>query len=204
MIKIADAIAPYEERVIIISSVDKDSKVSEAENALHLIASIILTDEDVNAVASVGNIEKLRNESGTSIMILGQNQFPLCAFAHDSDRMVQISAAQGSKAEQKAKKKQVEDEISRFPAKLKGKQSQELASLGYSNRNGKKGNLDTLVKAIAGVSVVTKGDISKPSRSLKRRENRAHQEAARKQRIQDEQSSIVSDRMIENEKLERA
>ncbi|KAJ4959007.1 hypothetical protein NE237_026118 [Protea cynaroides] len=100
MIKIADAIAPYEERVIIISSVDKDSKVSEAENALHLIASIILTDEDVNAVASVAgsligmsgqNIEILRNESGTSIMILGQNQFPLCASAHDSDRMVQIS-----------------------------------------------------------------------------------------------------------------
>ncbi|KAJ4955592.1 hypothetical protein NE237_012375 [Protea cynaroides] len=118
MIKIADAIAPYEERVIIISSVDNDSKVSEAENALHLIASIILMDEDVNAVASVGvgqvavkmirllisgsqagsligmsgqNIEKLRNESGTSIMVLGQNQFPLCASAHDSDRMVQIS-----------------------------------------------------------------------------------------------------------------
>ncbi|KAJ4954086.1 hypothetical protein NE237_030918 [Protea cynaroides] len=118
MIKIADAIAPYEERVIIISSVDKDSKIFEAENALHLIASIILTDKDVNAVASVGvgqvaakmiwllisgsqvgsligmsgqNIEILRNESGTSIMILGQNQFPLCASAHDSDRMVQIS-----------------------------------------------------------------------------------------------------------------
>ncbi|XP_042476304.1 OVARIAN TUMOR DOMAIN-containing deubiquitinating enzyme 5 [Macadamia integrifolia] len=114
------------------------------------------------------------------------------------------AAAKGSKAEQKAKKKQVEDEISQLSTKLKEQQSQELASLGYSNSNGKeKGNLDTLVKAIAGVSVTTQGDTSKPSKSLKKKEKRAQQEAAREQRIQDEQSSIVSDRMIENEKLER-
>ncbi|XP_043720775.1 flowering locus K homology domain-like isoform X2 [Telopea speciosissima] len=117
MIKIADAIAPYEERVIIISSVDNDSKVSDAENALLLIGTILLMD-DANVVASVGvgqvtvkmirllisgsqagsligmsgqNIEKLRVLSGANIMILAQNQFPLCASAHESDRMVQIS-----------------------------------------------------------------------------------------------------------------
>ncbi|XP_043702221.1 OVARIAN TUMOR DOMAIN-containing deubiquitinating enzyme 5 [Telopea speciosissima] len=112
-------------------------------------------------------------------------------------------AAKGSKAEQKAKKKQVEDEISQLSVKLKEKHSGELASLGYSNSNGKeKATLDTLVQAIAGVSVTTQGDTSKPSKSLKRREKRAQQEAAREQRIQEEQSSIVSDRMIENEKLE--
>ncbi|XP_042505444.1 poly(rC)-binding protein 3-like isoform X2 [Macadamia integrifolia] len=37
------------------------------------------------------NIEKLRNSSGANIMILAQNQFPLCASAHESDRLVQIS-----------------------------------------------------------------------------------------------------------------
>ncbi|KAJ4971746.1 hypothetical protein NE237_004845 [Protea cynaroides] len=114
------------------------------------------------------------------------------------------AAAKGSKAEQKAKKKQVEDEISGLSTELKEKHAQELASLGYNNSNGKeKSNLDTLVKAIAGVSVATQGDTSKPSKSLKRREKRAQQEAAREQRIQEEQSSIVSDRLIENEKLEK-
>ncbi|XP_043716088.1 poly(rC)-binding protein 3-like isoform X2 [Telopea speciosissima] len=120
MIKIADAIAPYEERVIIISSADSDSQVSDAENALHHIGRVILMDDDVNVVASIGvgqvavkmirlliagsqtgsligvsgqNIEKLRNSSGTNIMILAQNQFPSCASAHESDRLVQITGA---------------------------------------------------------------------------------------------------------------
>ncbi|XP_042508885.1 KH domain-containing protein At4g18375-like isoform X2 [Macadamia integrifolia] len=117
MIKIADAIPPYEERVIIISSVDNDSQVSDAENALHHIGRVILMDDDVSVVASVGvgpvavkmirlliagsqvgsvigisgqNIEKLRNSSGTNIMIFAQNQFPLCA-SNESDRLVQIT-----------------------------------------------------------------------------------------------------------------
>nr|DAD25122.1 TPA_asm: hypothetical protein HUJ06_026586 [Nelumbo nucifera] len=64
-------------------------------------------------------------------------------------------------------------------------------------------NLDTLVKAIAGVSVTSQRDNSKPSRSVKRREKKAQQEATREQRIREEQSNIVSDRIIENEKLER-
>ncbi|OVA15029.1 Ovarian tumor [Macleaya cordata] len=114
------------------------------------------------------------------------------------------AAAKGSKAEQKAKKKQVEDEISKLSTELKEKHAEELASLGYSNSDGKeKSDLDTLVKAIAGVSVQNQGDSSKPSKSVKRREKRAQQEADREQRIQEEQSNIVSDRMIENEKLEK-
>ncbi|KAI9165090.1 hypothetical protein LWI28_007464 [Acer negundo] len=114
------------------------------------------------------------------------------------------TAAKGSKAEQKAKKKQVEEEISKKSAELKEKQAEELASLGYCNSNGnEKSNLDTLVKAIAGVSVNNQHDHSKPSKSVKRREKRAQEEAAREQRIQEEQSNIVSDRVVEDEKLKR-
>ncbi|RVX20915.1 OTU domain-containing protein 6B [Vitis vinifera] len=114
------------------------------------------------------------------------------------------AAAKGSKAEQKAKKKQVEDEISQLSSDLKEKQAAELASIGYSSGSGKeKSNLDNLVKAIAGVSVTSQAEHSRPSKSAKRREKRAQQEAAREQRIQEEQSNIVSDRMIENEILEK-
>lgn len=115
------------------------------------------------------------------------------------------AAAKGSKAEQKAKKKQVDEEISLLSSKLKEKHADELASLGYTGNNGKeeKNKLDTLVKAIAGVSVSNPVDHSKPSKSVKRREKRAQQEAAREQRIQDEQSNMVSDRMVENQKLEK-
>ncbi|KAE8720744.1 LETM1 and EF-hand domain-containing protein 1 [Hibiscus syriacus] len=37
------------------------------------------------------NIENLRSSSGASITILAPNQLPLCASAHESDRVVQIS-----------------------------------------------------------------------------------------------------------------
>ncbi|KAK4401990.1 OVARIAN TUMOR DOMAIN-containing deubiquitinating enzyme 5 [Sesamum angolense] len=114
------------------------------------------------------------------------------------------AAAKGSKAEQKAKKKQVDEEIHRLSTKLKERQAEELALLGYSSTTDKqKGNLDNLVKAIAGVSVTNHVEQSKPSKSNKRREKRAQQEAAREQRIQEEQSQIVSDRLIENESLEQ-
>ncbi|KAI8522743.1 hypothetical protein RHMOL_Rhmol13G0020700 [Rhododendron molle] len=117
------------------------------------------------------------------------------------------AAAKGSKAEQKAKKKQVEEEISQLSGKLKERHAEELASLGYTsssnNNEEKKGDLDTLVKAIAGVSVSGQPDHSKPSKSVKRREKRAQEEAAREQRIQEEQDNLISDRMIENEKLEK-
>ncbi|XP_062073237.1 flowering locus K homology domain-like isoform X3 [Humulus lupulus] len=118
-IKIADAVARHEERVIIVNSKDSDNSVSDAENALQQIGSLILKEDDSRAEASkVGaghvaantirlliagsqagsligmsgqNIEKLRNSSGASITILAQNQLPLCASAHESDRVVQVS-----------------------------------------------------------------------------------------------------------------
>lgn len=41
--------------------------------------------------ASGQNIETLRNSSGATITVLGQNQMPLCASVHESDRVVQVS-----------------------------------------------------------------------------------------------------------------
>ncbi|XVF79785.1 hypothetical protein PTKIN_Ptkin15bG0017400 [Pterospermum kingtungense] len=121
-IKIADTIVRHEERVIIISSKDNENLISDAENALQQIATLILTEDDSSSeaakVGSVGaghvaantirlliagsqagcligmsgqNIEKLRGSSGASITILAPNQLPLCASAHESDRVVQIS-----------------------------------------------------------------------------------------------------------------
>ncbi|PRQ57297.1 putative K domain-containing protein [Rosa chinensis] len=118
-IKIADAIARHEERVIIISSKDGDEDTTDAENALQQIAGLILKDDENSAdAAKVGaghvaantirlliagsqagsligmsgqNIEKLRNSSGATITILAPSQLPLCASAHESDRVVQIS-----------------------------------------------------------------------------------------------------------------
>ncbi|GLT39602.1 hypothetical protein SLA2020_137840 [Shorea laevis] len=51
-IKIADAIARHEERVIIISSKDNEHMVSDAENALQQIANIILTEDDASTEAA--------------------------------------------------------------------------------------------------------------------------------------------------------
>jgi OTU domain-containing protein 6 len=63
-------------------------------------------------------------------------------------------------------------------------------------------NLNNLVKAIAGVSV-SNFESTKPSKGARRREKKAKEEAARDQRIQEEQSNLVSDRMIEDEKLKK-
>ncbi|GMI73876.1 hypothetical protein HRI_001056800 [Hibiscus trionum] len=118
-IKIADAIIRHEERVIIISSKDNEDMVSDAENALQQIATLILVEDDGSMEeAKVGaghvaantirlliagsqagsligmsgqNIGKLRSSSGASIAILAPNQLPLCASAYESDRVVQIS-----------------------------------------------------------------------------------------------------------------
>ncbi|KAI4354724.1 hypothetical protein L6164_003570 [Bauhinia variegata] len=118
-IKIADAIARHEERVIIISSRDNDDKTTDAENALQQIANLILKEDDSNVDASkvtaghmaantirlliagsqagglIGmsgqNIVKLRSSSGATITVLAPNQLPLCASAHESDRVVQLS-----------------------------------------------------------------------------------------------------------------
>ncbi|KAG7530025.1 Papain-like cysteine peptidase superfamily [Arabidopsis thaliana x Arabidopsis arenosa] len=122
------------------------------------------------------------------------------------------AAAKGSKAEQKAKKKQVEEDVSKLSSKLKEKQLKELASQGFSSSsstvakdqtNEKKGDIDTLVRAIAGVSVTAQQEHSKPSKSVKRREKRAKEEADREQRIKEEQSQVTSDRVVENAKLEK-
>ncbi|KAK6917023.1 OTU domain [Dillenia turbinata] len=121
----------------------------------------------------------------------------------DKQVALKKAAAKGSKAEQKAKKKQVEYEISQLSSKLKEKHAEELASLGYNSKNGEKSNFDNLVKAVAGVSISGQADKQKASKGARRREKRAQQEAAREQRIQEEQSNIVSDRMIENEILEQ-
>ncbi|KAJ8898816.1 hypothetical protein K2173_007241 [Erythroxylum novogranatense] len=114
-------------------------------------------------------------------------------------------AAKGSKAEQKAKKKQVEEEISQLSTKLQTKHAEELASLGYSSSsNGNdKSNIDNLVKAIAGVSVANQPEHARITKGAKKRGKRAQQEAEREKRIQEEQSSLVSDRMIEDEKLKK-
>ncbi|KAL5155667.1 Deubiquitinase OTUD6B [Glycine soja] len=114
------------------------------------------------------------------------------------------AAARGSKAEQKAKKKQVEEEVCQLSAKLKENHAKELTALGYISGNGnEKSNLDSLVKAIAGVSVTIQPEHTKVSKAKQRRDKRAQQEAEREQRIQAEQSDIISDRVIENEKLEK-
>lgn len=115
------------------------------------------------------------------------------------------TAAKGSKAEQKAKKKQVDEEISRLSTKLKESQAKELASLGYNgNADKQNGDIDNLVNAIAGVSVTSQAEqSSKPNKHTKRRGKRAQEEAARERRIHEEQSQIVNDRIIEDEKLEQ-
>ncbi|KAK4592713.1 hypothetical protein RGQ29_017016 [Quercus rubra] len=105
-------------RVIIISSKDSDNKLTDAENALQQIATLILKEDEGSTEAKVAaghvaantirlliagtqagcligisgqNIEKLRDSCGAIITILAQNQLPLCASAHESDRVVQIS-----------------------------------------------------------------------------------------------------------------
>uniref|UniRef100_A0ACD5YKB2 Uncharacterized protein n=1 Tax=Avena sativa TaxID=4498 RepID=A0ACD5YKB2_AVESA len=123
----------------------------------------------------------------------------------DKETSLKKAAAKGSKAEQKAKKKQVEEQISRLSAELEAKHAAELASFGYKPaESSEKGNLDTLVKAIAGVSVSSNADSAKqPGKAARRRDKKAKEEAAREQRIQEEQSNLVSDRMVEDEKLEK-
>jgi OTU domain-containing protein 6 len=78
----------------------------------------------------------------------------------------------------------------------------ELASFGYKpSGSSDKANLDNLVKAIAGVSV-SNSESAKPSKGARRREKKAKEEAAREQQIQEEQSNLVSDHMID-EKLKK-
>ena len=87
---------------------------------------------------------------------------------------------------------------------MEAKHAAELASFGYKPEgSSEKGNIDTLVKAIAGVSVSSNADSAKPGKAAQRRAKKAKEEAAREQRIQEEQTNLVSDRMVEDEKLGR-
>ncbi|KAG5127067.1 hypothetical protein JHK82_027902 [Glycine max] len=97
-------------------------------------------------------------------------------------------------------------EISQLQKKeveIKKVAARERAALGYISGNGnEKSNLDSLVKAIAGVSVTSQPEDTKVNKAKQRRDKKAQQEAEREQRIQAEQSDIISDRVIKNEKLE--
>ncbi|KAF5202923.1 Deubiquitinase otud6b [Thalictrum thalictroides] len=161
------------------------------------------SQEDKERVLEEAPKKEPETESETREEVLSRHRKEITQLQH-KEVALKKAAAKGSKAEQKVKKKQVEDEISKLSSKLSEKHAEELASLGYCNSNGnEKKDLDVLVKAIVGVSVNSQGDSSKSSKSVKRRDKRAQQEAAREQRIQEEQSNMVSDGMIENEKLER-
>ncbi|TKY70449.1 RNA-binding KH domain-containing protein PEPPER [Spatholobus suberectus] len=115
-IKIVNAITKHEDCVIIVSYKDIDENVIDVEKALEQIARLILKEDDNSLDASkvttghvvanviklliegsqagglIGmsgqNIEKLSNSSGATITILAVNQLPLCAFTHESDRVV--------------------------------------------------------------------------------------------------------------------
>lgn len=161
---------------------------------------------EIEAVAAQENLENasVKNEE-TRDEMLSRHRKEIAQLQNKEVEMKK-AAAKGSKAEQKAKKKQVEEEIAKLSTDLKEKHAQELSSLGYSSTNGAgndKGNLDTLVKAIAGVSVSSHAENHKPSKSVKRRSKRAQQEAEREQRIKEEQSNVISDRDVEYELLEK-
>ncbi|OIW17413.1 hypothetical protein TanjilG_22525 [Lupinus angustifolius] len=162
-----------------------------------------MEDADEKTHEEVISDEAVEKEQQTRDEILARHRKEISLLQKKEVEMKK-AAAKGSKAEQKAKKKQVEEEISQLSGKLKEEHSKELAALGYSSGNGnEKNNLDTLVKAIAGVSVTSQPENTKSSKAKQRRDKKAQQEAEREQRIQAEQSNIVSDRMIENEKLEK-
>nr|KJB47058.1 hypothetical protein B456_008G008700 [Gossypium raimondii] len=134
-----------------------------------------------------------------------EEKLPSTSLKHETREMLsrhrkEISQLQNKEIELK---KAAAKEISQLSANLKEKHAEELASLGFSHNGNDKSNTDNLVKAIAGVSVAPQQGHPKTSKGAKRREKRAEQEAARGQRIQEEQSSIMSDRMIEGEKFER-
>ncbi|CAM8897061.1 unnamed protein product [Rhodiola kirilowii] len=157
----------------------------------------INTDEAVanNVESSPQTVHETRDE------MLSRHRKEI-ALLHNKEIGMKKAAAKGSKAEQKAKKKQVEEEISRLSNKLKEKHALEIASIGYSNTNGKdESAMENIVKAIAGVSVSNLVQQGKPSKSAKRREKRAQEEAAREQRILEEKSNIISDGTIENQLL---
>ncbi|KAG0597174.1 hypothetical protein M758_UG317900 [Ceratodon purpureus] len=112
------------------------------------------------------------------------------------------AAAKGSKAEQKAKKKSAEDEIAKLDVLMKARQAKELASLGFKGEQKvEAASIDTLVRAIAGVTASGFGEQARPSKGQKFREKRAQQAAEREQRIQEERINLVDPRVVEDQQL---
>ncbi|XP_038681686.1 RNA-binding KH domain-containing protein PEPPER-like isoform X2 [Tripterygium wilfordii] len=84
-IKIADAIAEDD-------SNSEASKVAAGHVAANTIRLLIAGSQAGSLIGISGqNIEKLRNSSGATIVVLAQNQLPLRASAYESDRVVPIS-----------------------------------------------------------------------------------------------------------------
>ena len=117
------------------------------------------------------------------------------------DIALKKTAAKGSKAEQKAKKRQVEEDILKQETKMRERHVKELSELG-ANKEESNTSGDGLVKEFGGISTSSGTQQLKPTKAQKRRDKRANQEAKREQRIQEEQNNVVSDRMVENELLE--
>ncbi|KAH0998107.1 hypothetical protein GBA52_021971, partial [Prunus armeniaca] len=68
------------------------AKVGAGHVAANTIRLLIAGSQAGSLIGMSGqNIEKLRNSSGATITILAPNQLPLCASAHESDRVVQVS-----------------------------------------------------------------------------------------------------------------
>ncbi|GAB2263440.1 hypothetical protein Droror1_Dr00027648 [Drosera rotundifolia] len=72
-VKIADALAPYEERVIIITSKSNEDEITDAEKALHQVAELILMDDGkpsealaVTDAAAIGSTSYVLGIGGVS------------------------------------------------------------------------------------------------------------------------------------------
>ncbi|XP_031392894.1 poly(rC)-binding protein 4-like isoform X2 [Punica granatum] len=84
-IKIADAIVEDD-------SSNEALKIGAAHVAANTIRLLIAGSQAGGLIGISGeNIEKLRNSSGATITVLAPTQLPLCASAHESDRVVQLS-----------------------------------------------------------------------------------------------------------------
>lgn len=87
---------------------------------------------------------------------------------------------------------------------MKARQAKELASLGFQgDQKEEAASIDTLVKAIAGVTTSGSADQPRPSKGQKFREKRAQQAAEREQRIQEEKSTLVDPRVVEDQQLNK-
>lgn len=57
------------------------------------MVKLLITGSQAGSLIGISGqtIEKIRNSSGATVMILDKIQLPSCASAHDSDRLVQVS-----------------------------------------------------------------------------------------------------------------